>query len=88
MREANLNRKTKETDISIQIKLDEKGESNIKTGIGFFDHMLELFAFHSGIYLYLQCNGDIKVDGHHSIEDIGILLGKAINEAIRRQKRN
>lgn len=82
MREAKLDRKTKETEISIEINLDVNENSNIKTGIGFFNHMLELFAFHSGIYLKVECNGDLYVDGHHSVEDIGILLGKAIKEAL------
>lgn len=86
MRESNLSRKTKETDISIQVKLDENLESKINTGIGFFNHMLELFAFHSGIYLSIDCKGDIQVDGHHSVEDIGILLGKAIKEALGDKK--
>ena len=84
MRKSELIRKTKETEISIQINLDEQIQgNNIKTGIGFFDHMLELFAFHSGIYLWIETSGDLVVDGHHSVEDIGILLGKAISEAIR-----
>lgn len=82
MREAKLDRKTKETEISIEINLDVNSNSNISTGIGFFNHMLELFAFHSGIYLKVECNGDLDVDGHHSVEDIGILLGKAIKEAL------
>ena len=82
MREAKLDRKTKETEIAIEINLDENLNSNISTGIGFFNHMLELFAFHSGIYLKVECNGDLDVDGHHSVEDIGILLGKAIKEAL------
>lgn len=82
MREAKLDRKTKETEISIEINLDENLNSNISTGIGFFNHMLELFAFHSGIYLKVECNGDLDVDGHHSVEDIGISLGKAIKEAL------
>ena len=86
MRESNLSRKTKETDISIQVKLDENLESKINTGIGFFNHMLELFAFHSGIYLSIDCKGDIQVDGHHSVEDIGILMGKAIKEALGDKK--
>lgn len=82
MREAKLDRKTKETEIYIEINLDVNSNSNISTGIGFFNHMLELFAFHSGIYLKVECNGDLDVDGHHSVEDIGILLGKAIKEAL------
>ena len=86
MRKTNISRKTKETDIVVKLNLDEYEESNIKTGIGFFDHMLTLFAFHSGIYLDVKCNGDVNVDGHHSVEDIGILLGKAINEALGDKK--
>lgn len=86
MRKANVERKTKETDIAIKVELDEWSESNIRTGIGFFNHMLDLFAFHSGIYLWVEANGDLEVDGHHSVEDIGILLGKAINEALGDKK--
>lgn len=86
MRQANLCRKTKETDITIQVKLDENLDSKISTGIGFFNHMLELFAFHCGIYLSIECKGDLQVDGHHSVEDIGILLGKAIKEALGDKK--
>ena len=85
MRKASLVRKTKETDIQIKVQLDEleKGkESNIQTGIGFFDHMLTVFAFYSGIYLDVSCEGDLYVDGHHTVEDIGIMLGRAIFEAL------
>ena len=84
MRKSSLTRKTKETDISIQIQLDEEKESNIDTGIGFFNHMLNVFAFYSGITCTIQAKGDLEVDGHHSVEDIGILLGKAMKEALRR----
>jgi len=86
VRKAELSRKTKETDINIKIQLEENLESEINTGIGFLNHMLELFAFHSGIYLNLNCKGDLQVDGHHSVEDIGILLGKAIKEALGDKK--
>lgn len=86
MREASLTRKTKETDIELKINLDQNNGYEIQTGIGFLNHMLELFAFHSGISLMVKCNGDLDVDGHHSVEDIGILLGKAINEALRDKK--
>lgn len=86
MREANLNRKTKETDVEIKVNLDKQDKSVIDTGIGFFNHMLELFAFHSGISLYVKCKGDLFVDGHHSVEDIGILLGKVIKEALGDKK--
>lgn len=86
MRESKLNRKTRETNINIELKLDEYNESCINTGIGFLDHMLELFAFHSGVSLKVDCEGDLNVDGHHSVEDIGILLGKAISESIGDKK--
>lgn len=86
MRESKLNRKTRETNINIELKLDEYNESCINTGIGFLDHMLELFAFHSGVSLKVECEGDLNVDGHHSVEDIGILLGKAISESIGDKK--
>lgn len=86
MRETNLNRKTKETEIDLKINLDNNLDSSINTGIGFLNHMLELFAFHSEIYLSINCRGDLQVDGHHSAEDIGILLGKAIKEALGNKK--
>ena len=86
MREANISRKTKETNIELKINLDKKEESIIETGIGFLNHMLELFAFHSGITLFIKCDGDLVVDGHHSVEDIGIVLGKAIKEALGDKK--
>lgn len=86
MRESKIERKTKETNIKLAINLDEKGENKIDTGIGFFDHMLDLFAFRAGITLNVRCNGDLNVDGHHTVEDIGIALGKAINEALSDKK--
>lgn len=86
MRETTLNRKTKETEIDLKIDLDNNLDSSINTGIGFLDHMLELFAFHSEIYLFINCRGDLQVDGHHSAEDIGILLGKAIKEVLGNKK--
>lgn len=76
------NRKTKETNISARISLYGSGKSEIKTGIGFFDHMLSSFAKHSLIDIELSCVGDIEVDYHHSVEDCGIVLGKLLNEAI------
>lgn len=82
MREANISRKTKETEIEVQVNLDKNEGYSIETGIGFLNHMLELFSFHSGITLMIKCNGDIYVDGHHSVEDIGIVLGKAIKKAL------
>ena len=86
MRSINLERKTKETEIKLKINLDGEGKSNIETGIGFLDHMLTLFSFHSGIDLSVKCNGDLNVDGHHSVEDIGILLGESIREALGDKK--
>lgn len=79
---ATINRKTKETDISLTINLDGTGVSNINTGIGFFDHMMTGFAKHGLFDLDLQVKGDLEVDCHHTIEDVGIVLGKAIAEAV------
>ncbi len=81
-RTAKITRKTKETDISISIDLDGKGENEISTGIGFFDHMLTALSKHSGIDMKISCKGDLEVDSHHSVEDVGIALGKAVNEAL------
>ncbi|MCM1038939.1 MAG: imidazoleglycerol-phosphate dehydratase HisB [Ruminococcus sp.] len=81
-REARIERKTKETDISISLSLDGRGESTVNTGIGFFDHMLEGFAKHGFFDLTVSVNGDLQVDGHHSVEDTGIVLGQAIKEAL------
>ncbi len=75
-------RKTKETDIVLQIDIYGSGKADIDTGIGFFDHMLEALAKHSLLDLTLTCKGDLHVDFHHSVEDVGILLGKALNELI------
>ena len=77
-----IKRKTKETDISITLNLDGSGKAKINSGIGFFDHMLELFCVHGDFDMELECAGDIKVDGHHSMEDIGIVLGKLINKSL------
>lgn len=86
MRSVSKSRETKETSISISLNLDGTGKSNIETGIGFFDHMLTLFAFHSGFDLDVQANGDLNVDDHHTIEDIGILLGNCLREALGDRK--
>lgn len=80
-REANISRKTKETDISASLKLDG-GEVKINTGIGFLDHMLTALGVHGGFGLTLEAKGDLYVDGHHTAEDVGIVLGKAFCEAL------
>ncbi len=80
-RSASVNRVTKETDIQMCLNLDGDGASNISTGIGFFDHMLEGFAKHGFFNLDVAIKGDLKVDGHHTVEDAGIVLGNAIREA-------
>lgn len=80
------NRKTKETDISLTLNLDGKGNSDIHTGIGFFDHMLEGFSRHGFFDLSCNVNGDLQVDGHHTVEDTGIVLGEAIKKAIGDKK--
>ncbi len=82
MREASIKRTTNETDISLSICLDRHENSIIETGCGFLDHMLTLFAKHSGFTLNLSCSGDTYVDYHHSAEDIGIVLGKCVKEAL------
>jgi len=75
-------RETKETKIRVELNIYGKGEANINTGIGFFDHMLDAFSRHSLIDLKVECKGDLHIDAHHSIEDIGIVLGLALKEAI------
>ena len=82
MREASLIRTTKETDIELSLALNGGNDIVIDTGIGFFDHMLTLFARHGNFDLVVKCKGDLNVDAHHSIEDIGIVLGKALKEAL------
>lgn len=81
-RRAEINRETKETSIKLAINLDGQGKSSIKTPIGFLDHMLDAFARHSGFDLTVEASGDTHVDGHHTVEDIGICLGLAIKEAL------
>jgi len=85
-RTAAVSRKTKETDIAITINLDGKGTADINTGIGFFDHMLEGFAKHGFFDLTCKITGDLKVDGHHTVEDAGIVLGQTIKEAVGDKK--
>ena len=82
MRESTVERKTKETDIRLFLSLDGEGRADIHTGVGFLDHMLTLFACHSGFDLSVQCVGDTEVDDHHTTEDIGIALGQAFARAI------
>ena len=86
MRTAKANRKTKETDISCEINMDGTGQNEISTGIGFFDHMLEILSHHSLIDLKLKAEGDIHVDFHHTVEDAAYVLAEAINQAIGEKK--
>ena len=81
-RQATVNRQTKETDISLRLVLDGTGQSTIETGIGFFDHMLVLFAKHGLFDLELRAKGDLEVDAHHTVEDVGLALGQALREAL------
>jgi imidazoleglycerol-phosphate dehydratase len=85
-RESKIVRNTKETEISLSINLDGKGEYSVATGVGFLDHMLELFARHGMFDLNINATGDLKVDAHHTVEDIGIVLGQAIKEALGDKK--
>ena len=80
-RSSNIKRKTKETDITLSLLLDGEGKGEIETGIGFFNHMLEGFSRHGLFDLQLQVTGDLHVDAHHTVEDVGIVLGSAIREA-------
>lgn len=86
MRQAKTTRITKETKIQAELILDSTKDSNIQTGIGFFDHMLTLFAFHSGFQLNLKAEGDLDVCDHHTVEDIGIVLGDLFMEALGDKK--
>ena len=81
-RRATVQRTTTETDISLTLDLDGSGKADIATGIGFLDHMLELFAHHSRFDLTVHAGGDLHVDGHHTVEDIGLALGQALREAL------
>lgn len=82
MRISEINRKTAETDIRLKLNLDGSGQSEIATGCGFMDHMLTLFAKHGKFDLAVRCVGDVKVDDHHSVEDLGIVLGSAFAESL------
>ena len=86
MRKSKITRKTKETQIECEVNLDGKGSHNISTGIGFFDHMLEILSSHSLIDISLKTKGDIHVDYHHTIEDTGIVIANAIHEALKDKK--
>ncbi len=81
-RKAQVSRKTKETDFTISVNLDGSGKGRIKTGLGFFDHMLGQIARHGLVDLTVKGKGDLEVDGHHTVEDIGILLGKTLGKAL------
>src|SRR4051812_39134033 len=81
-RTASVSRQTKETQIALSVNLDGSGASSIKTGVGFFDHMLDLLARHSLIDLDLKAQGDLHIDPHHTVEDVGIVLGQALDKAI------
>lgn len=82
MRSATLSRKTRETDVTVTVKLDGTGQSSVRTGVGFFDHMLDQIARHSLIDLDVQAAGDLHIDQHHTVEDVGIVLGQAIRQAL------
>ncbi|HHK42020.1 MAG TPA: imidazoleglycerol-phosphate dehydratase HisB [Planctomycetaceae bacterium] len=81
-RSAKIERKTKETEITVALELDGSGRASITTGVGFLDHMLELFAHHGRFDLEVEAIGDLQVDDHHTVEDIGICLGQAFREAL------
>ncbi|MFN8093799.1 MAG: imidazoleglycerol-phosphate dehydratase HisB [Vicinamibacteria bacterium] len=85
-RRARIERKTRETDIVLAIDLDGTGQSKVATGIGFLDHMLTALSTHSGIDLDARCRGDLHVDAHHSVEDVGIVLGQALRQALGDKK--
>ncbi|MBW1850757.1 MAG: imidazoleglycerol-phosphate dehydratase HisB [Deltaproteobacteria bacterium] len=85
-RKANIDRKTKETDIRIKLDIDGSGQSNVDTGIPFMNHMLNLMTAHGFLDLEISAKGDTEIDDHHTVEDLGICLGKAINEALGMKK--
>ena len=86
MRSATVTRKTAETDISVEITLDGAGAYDNQTGVGFFDHMLDQLARHSLIDMTVRCSGDTHIDDHHTVEDVGIALGQALNQALGDKK--
>ena len=86
MRQAAIDRKTAETDISLTLALDGAGRAQIDSGVGFLNHMLELFCFHGQFDMTLRCRGDVQVDDHHTVEDVGIALGLALAQALGDKK--
>ena len=86
MRKSSISRKTRETDISLELILDGAGVTQLDTGIGFFDHMLDALARFGFLNLTVSCKGDLRVDGHHTVEDVGICLGQAIREALDKKQ--
>src|ERR1700684_248361 len=82
IRQGQIKRETKETKVSVKIRIDGSGKSSIQTGVPFFDHMLTLFAKHAVVDLALKCDGDLEVDAHHTVEDCGIALGQAFVQAL------
>jgi imidazoleglycerol-phosphate dehydratase len=85
-RTAEVERKTAETHITVKVNLDGTGQSSLHTGIGFFDHMLDQIARHAMLDLHVQADGDLHVDGHHTVEDVGIALGQAVHQAVGDKK--
>ena len=81
-RQATINRKTKETDIALSLNVDGQGKNQIKTGVGFFDHMLDLLGRHGMMDLMVEAKGDLHIDYHHTVEDVGICLGQALKQAL------
>ena len=81
-RTATVERTTNETDVSVDLSLDGDGSYDVDTGVGFFDHMLDLFAKHGGLTLTVRCDGDLEVDDHHTVEDVAITLGQALSQAL------
>ena len=88
MRQAAIQRTTKETDIRAALVIEGRGRYKISTGIRFFDHMLELFAHHGGFDLQLEAKGDLDVDQHHTVEDVGIVLGQLFDKALGSEARH
>ncbi|MBC7104960.1 MAG: imidazoleglycerol-phosphate dehydratase HisB, partial [Firmicutes bacterium] len=81
-RRARVSRRTSETEVELELNLDGTGSHRVATGVGFFDHMLSLWAFHASFDLELRARGDLEVDAHHTVEDVGLCLGRALNEAL------